>query len=88
MKKTAGISDPIWAIEARNAAVANNYFTVAINRVGTEHFKNEFTTANGKKARHDIGPFYGSSYVSAPDGTRTPVMFQNQFLFTLSKVNL
>lgn len=73
MLQTAGISDAIWSIEARNAAVSNNYFTVAINRVGTEYFKNEFTTANGKGARHEIGPFYGSSYISAPDGTRTPV---------------
>jgi len=25
----------MWPIEARNAAIANNYFTCAINRVGT-----------------------------------------------------
>ena len=28
-------SEPMWPIEARNAAIANHYFTVAINRVGT-----------------------------------------------------
>ena len=28
----------MWRIEARNAAIANSYFTAAINRVGTEHF--------------------------------------------------
>ena len=28
-------SEPMWPIEARCAAIANNYFTVAINRVGT-----------------------------------------------------
>ncbi len=28
-------SESLWPIEARNAAIANSYFTVAINRVGT-----------------------------------------------------
>ena len=28
-------SEPMWPIEARNAAIANSYFTCAINRVGT-----------------------------------------------------
>lgn len=68
------LSEPLWGIEARNAAIANSYFTVAINRVGTEHFRNEFTSADGKPAHTDFGPFYGSSYVAAPDGSRTPVM--------------
>ena len=38
----------MWGIEARNAAIANSYYTVAINRVGTETFPNEFTSADGK----------------------------------------
>lgn len=63
----------MWGIEARNAAIANSYFTVAINRVGTEHFANEFSSADGKPAHKDFGPFYGSSYVTAPNGNRTPV---------------
>lgn len=71
--QTCGLSEPLWGIEARNAAIANSYFTVAINRVGTEYFPNEFTNADGKAARKDSGPFYGSSYVTAPDGCRTPV---------------
>jgi hypothetical protein len=29
------LSEPLWFIEARNAAIANSYFTVGINRVGT-----------------------------------------------------
>ena len=33
-----GLSEPMWPIEARNAAIANSYFTCAINRVGTETF--------------------------------------------------
>ena len=28
-------SEPLWPIEARCAAIANGYFTVGINRVGT-----------------------------------------------------
>ena len=29
------LSEPMWPVEARNAAIANTYFTAAINRVGT-----------------------------------------------------
>ncbi|XP_053611873.1 uncharacterized protein LOC128676014 [Plodia interpunctella] len=68
----AGLSEHLWAIEARNAAIANSYFTCAINRVGTEKFPNEFTSGDGKPAHKEFGHFYGSSYVTAPDGTRTP----------------
>ena len=68
------LSEPMWSIEARNAAIANSYFAVAINRVGTESFPNEFTSADGKKAHKDFGHFYGSSYVAGPEGTRTPVI--------------
>ncbi|KAJ3604550.1 hypothetical protein NHX12_029290 [Muraenolepis orangiensis] len=66
------LSEPMWSVEARNAAIANHCYTCAINRVGTEHFKNEFTSGDGKKAHHDLGYFYGSSYVAAPDGSRSP----------------
>jgi len=65
------LSEPLWGIEARNAAIANHYFTCAINRVGTEVFPNEFTSGDGKPAHNDFGHFYGSSYVTAPDGART-----------------
>jgi len=65
------LSEPLWSIEARNAAIANNYFTCAINRVGTETFDNEFTSGDGKPAHKDFGHFYGSSYVTAPNGSRT-----------------
>ncbi|XP_068094419.1 beta-ureidopropionase [Hyperolius riggenbachi] len=66
------LSESLWPIEARNAAIANHCFTCAINRVGTEHFEHEFTSGDGKKAHNDFGHFYGSSYVAAPDGSRTP----------------
>ncbi|XP_013400481.1 beta-ureidopropionase-like [Lingula anatina] len=66
------LSEPMWPIEARNAAIANSYFTCAINRVGTEYFANEFSSGDGKPAHKDFGHFYGSSYVAAPDGSRTP----------------
>ncbi|KAF7392647.1 beta-ureidopropionase [Vespula maculifrons] len=66
------LSEPLWPIEARCAAIANNYFTCAINRVGTEIFPNKFTSGDGKPSHHDFGQFYGSSYITAPDGTRTP----------------
>jgi len=66
------LSEPLWPIEARNAAIANHYFAVAINRVGTEVFPNEFTSGDGGPAKKAFGHFYGSSYVAAPDGSRTP----------------
>jgi len=48
------------------------YFVGSINRVGTEVFPNEFTSGDGKPAHKDFGHFYGSSYFSAPDASRTP----------------
>ena len=68
------LSEPLWPIEARNAAIANSYFVGAINRVGTETFPAAFTSGDGGPAHHDFGPFYGSSYVAAPDGSRTPAL--------------
>lgn len=65
------LSEPLWGIEARCAAIANHYFTCAINRVGTETFPNGFTSGNGLPAHTDFGHFYGSSYIAAPDGSRT-----------------
>jgi beta-ureidopropionase len=62
--------ESFWRIEARNAAIANSYFTCGINRVGTETFqvikedKEDTVTRN----------YYGSSYVSAPNGCRTPCL--------------
>ena len=66
------LSEPLWPIEARCAAIANNYFTASINRIGTETFPNAFTSGNGGPAHHDFGHFYGSSYIGAPNGARTP----------------
>lgn len=67
-----GLSETMWPIEARCAAIANSYFTCAINRVGTEKFPNKFTSGDKKEAHADFGHFYGSSYVAGPDGRRTP----------------
>lgn len=66
------LSEPMWSIEGRCAAIANTYFTGNINRVGTEVFPNEFTSGDSKPAHKDFGHFYGSSYVAAPDGSRSP----------------
>jgi beta-ureidopropionase len=66
------LSEPLWPIEARCASIANNYFTLAINRIGTERFPNAFTSGDGRPAHNDFGHFYGSSYAAAPNGARTP----------------
>ncbi|XP_046904114.1 beta-ureidopropionase [Hypomesus transpacificus] len=83
-----GLSEPMWAIEARNAAIANHCFTCGINRVGTEHFKNEFTSGDGKKAHQDFGHFYGSSYVAAPDGSRSPGLSRTRDGLLVAEVDL
>lgn len=83
-----GLSEPLWSIEARNAAIANHYFSVAINRVGTEHFPNKFTSGDGKEAHNDFGLFYGSSYVAAPDGSRTPGLSRTRDGLLISEVDL
>lgn len=64
------LSEPMWSIEARCAAIANNYFVAGNNRIGTEHFPNEFTSGNKKPAHKDFGHFYGSSYIAGPDASR------------------
>ncbi|KAJ0077950.1 hypothetical protein Patl1_37114 [Pistacia atlantica] len=66
------LSEPMWPIEARNAAIANSYFVGSINRVGTETFPNAFTSGDGKPQHNDFGHFYGSSHFSAPDASCTP----------------
>ncbi|ETN81479.1 hydrolase, carbon-nitrogen family [Necator americanus] len=48
---TGDLSEPLWGIEARNAAIANHCYTVAINRVGTEEFPHEFTSGNALPGR-------------------------------------
>lgn len=82
----------MWGLEARNAALANNYFTVAINRVGTECFPNEFTSGDGKPAHKEVGYFYGSTFVTGPEGSRTPVITlalpPTRYLLTRKLINL
>jgi len=82
------LSEPLWPIEARCASIANNYFTAAINRIGTESFPNEFTSGDGRDAHHDFGHFYGSSYVTAPDGSRTPGLSRTRDGVLVSEVDL
>lgn len=83
-----GLSEPMWPIEARNAAIANSYFTCAINRVGTESFPREFSSADGKPAHKDFGHFYGSSYIAAPDGSRTPGLSRTQDGLLIGELDL
>ncbi|KAJ0175146.1 hypothetical protein K1T71_009287 [Dendrolimus kikuchii] len=84
----AGLSEHLWGVEARNAAIANSYFTCAINRVGTESFPNEFTSGDGNPAHKDFGHFYGSSYVTAPDGTRTPELSRVKDGLLIAQIDL
>mmetsp|Transcript_7047 Transcript_7047/g.9781 ORF Transcript_7047/g.9781 Transcript_7047/m.9781 type:complete len:248 (+) Transcript_7047:573-1316(+) len=82
------LSEPLWGIEARNAAIANHYFAVGINRVGTETFPNQFTSGDGQPAKTEFGHFYGSSYVAAPDGSRTPGLSRVQDGLLVTEIDL
>ena len=82
------LSEPLWPIEARCAAIANNYFTASINRIGTETFPNAFTSGNGEAAHHDFGHFYGSSYITAPNGSRTPGLSRTKDGVLITEVDL
>ncbi|XP_032679227.1 beta-ureidopropionase [Odontomachus brunneus] len=82
------LSEHLWPIEARCAAIANNYYTCAINRVGTEAFPHEFTSGDKGKAHNDFGPFYGSSYITAPDGSRTPGLSRNKDGLLIGELDL
>eukprot|EP01118_Nematostelium_gracile_P016346 TRINITY_DN6747_c0_g1_i1.p1 TRINITY_DN6747_c0_g1~~TRINITY_DN6747_c0_g1_i1.p1 ORF type:complete len:393 (+),score=106.34 TRINITY_DN6747_c0_g1_i1:62-1240(+) len=82
------LSEPMWAIEGRNAAIANNYFVGSINRVGTESFPFEFTSGDSKPAHKDFGHFYGSSYVAGPDASRTPSLSRVQDGLLVCEVDL
>lgn len=82
------LSEPMWAIEARNAAITSNYFVGAINRVGTEVFPNAFTSGDGKPAHRDFGHFYGSSYFAGPDASRTPSLSRKRDGLMIAEVDL
>uniref|UniRef100_A0A0N5AIL9 Beta-ureidopropionase n=1 Tax=Syphacia muris TaxID=451379 RepID=A0A0N5AIL9_9BILA len=84
----SGLSEPLWRIEARNAAIANHVYTVAINRVGTEKFAHEFTSGDKKPAHNDFGHFFGSTYVAAPDGSRTPGLSRTRDGVLITEVDL
>lgn len=59
-------SESLWPIEARDAAFQNEFYVGAINRVGQEQF-------DSSSDSQGMSSFYGSSYVSGPDGSKTPV---------------
>ena len=83
------LSEPMWGIEARNAAIANTCFVGCINRVGTESFPGAgFTSGDGRPAHTDFGPFYGSSYVAAPDASRTPSLARHRDGLLLAELDL
>ena len=82
------LSEPLWGVEARNAAIANGYFVAAINRVGTETFPRAFTSGDGRPAHADFGHFYGSSYVAGPDAARTPALSRRRDGLLVAELDL
>ncbi|EFN54435.1 hypothetical protein CHLNCDRAFT_135828 [Chlorella variabilis] len=73
-----GFTEPMWGL-----------LHVCHQPVGTEVYPAPFTSGDGKPAHRvgggggggggvDLGPFYGSSYVTAPDASRTPSLARNR----------
>lgn len=60
------LSEPLWGIEARNAAIANSFYTAGINRVGTEVFPNDFTSGDGAAA-HNVSASFSLAQHSFED---------------------
>ncbi|KAM1030499.1 hypothetical protein ACFX2C_034402 [Malus domestica] len=82
------LSEPMWPIEACNAAIANSYFVGSINHVGTEVFPNPFTFGDGKPEHIDLGHFYGCSHVSASDASYTPSLSRHRDGLLISDMDL
>ena len=82
------LSEPMWSIEARCAAIANNYFVAGNNRIGTESFPHEFTSGNKQPAKRDFGHFYGSSYIAGPDASRAPGLSRTRDGITIAEADL
>ncbi|XP_063382966.1 beta-ureidopropionase-like [Cydia fagiglandana] len=78
----SAFGESFWGIEARNAAIANSYFTCSINRVGTE----EFTLQDG--TNKVTRSYYGSSYVTAPNGCRTPSLSREKDGLLIAEIDL
>jgi hypothetical protein len=57
-------------------------------QVGTESFPREFTSGDGRPAHRDFGPFYGSSYVAAPDGSRSCSLARHRDGVLLAELDL
>ena len=51
-------------------------------------FPREFSSGDGQPAHKDFGHFYGSSYVAAPDGSRTPGLSRTRDGLLVTKVDL
>lgn len=56
--------------------------------MGTETFPNEFTSGDGGEAHKDFGHFYGSTYITAPDGTRTPGLSRDKDGLLVAELDL
>lgn len=84
----SGVEESLWNIQGRSAAVANSFYTCNLNRVGTEEHVHPFTLGDGKPAKKAFGHFYGSSYVAAPDGTRTPSLGRTRDGLLITELDL
>lgn len=70
-------SERLWFVEGVNAAAANGFFTVAVNRTGIETFRDgtNFT-------------YFGSNYVASPEGFRTPHLPRNVDGLLITEIDL
>lgn len=71
------MSERLWFPEGVNAAVANGFFTVLVNRTGIEKFNNGSSFS-----------YFGSNYVASPDGYRTPHLPRTKDGILITEIDL
>lgn len=71
------LSERLWFAEGLNAAVSNAFFTVMVNRTGTETFNDGSSFC-----------YFGSNYVSSPYGYRTPHLSREKEGLLITEIDL
>ncbi|KAG4065462.1 hypothetical protein HA402_002696 [Bradysia odoriphaga] len=71
------MSERLWCAEGLNAAVSNGFFTVMVNRCGTETFR------DGRSFS-----YFGSNYVASPYGYVTPQLSGEKDGLLITEIDL
>lgn len=70
-------SEKVWFVEGTSAAAANGFFTVSVNRVGTETFSDG-----------NSHTYFGSNYFASPDGLKSPSLPKDSDGILIAEIDL